>query len=238
MKRIILVLMLIFMAAFLYAQSTELDNVTDVKQVPVDTGRLLLREISIDTFEDPTNWVVSIPVDKGNTKVLRILGAPGAKEVLRLEEQVNNYNPTDRYVLGVRASFYGRTLTTISVKARKEIFIPGVAKTLSVWVAGREKAHDISVVLRDMDGVVKTIPMGLLNFTGWRKLEITIPNSINQKDLNTSLHGLYFIGFKINTHFEDTVGTYYVYFDDMRVVSDVIDDLIKNAQFDDISDGW
>lgn len=236
-KLSILLLLVIMGGVIVYAQSTEQDNNTPVESVSKDTGRLLLREISISTFEDPTLWMLNIPVDKGYSEKRRIAGSPKDKQPLKLEEQINNYTPVDTHVLGAKFGFYGRDLLTLSVTATEPIYMPGVVKVMSVWVAGRGKDHMLSAVLRGMDGEVYTLPLGKINFSGWNKMEVAIPGDIPQQD-PSGTHGLYFLGFIIETAFEQTVGRYYVYFDDMRIVSDVIDEVIKLEADDDIGDGW
>lgn len=238
MKKKILVIFFVSMTMFVYAQNTQLDNPVGLVNIPKETGRLLLREISISTFEDPTAWKISVPVDRGNFSSRRIFGSPAQKKPLRLEEQINQYQPVDQYVLGVKTEFYARSITSISIESERPIFMSGLVKSLSVWVAGRGKEHKLSVVIRDMSDEVKVLDMGKLNFSGWKKLEINIPTRFNQKDRNIETHGLYLLGFVINTKFEDTVGRYYIYFDDIRVISDVIDDAIKLNRSDTISDGW
>lgn len=238
MKKTIILLVMIYAVVNVYSQNTELDNTTNTEKVPIETGRLLLREISTDAFEDPTSWEVIIPFDKGNANTRRQLGGSNDKEELRLEQQINNYNPIDQYVLGVRIEFYGRDFTDIRIYAKNPIYVPGVVKILSVWVVGRNKNHTLSLIIRDMDGKIKKLPFGKLDFNGWEKLEVIIPPDINQVDPSGSLHGLYFIGYLINTDFEDTVGRYYIYFDDMRVISDVMDEALTVQSSDDMGDGW
>ncbi len=229
-----LVIHVVFVAAF--TQSTENDNTTDVLNAPQDTGRMLLREIVVDTFDDPTIWQVQMPIDKGIVHSQRILGGSKKKKPIRVKEQINNYNPADNYVYGVRIEYFSRNNTQIALRAVRPRYIPGIVKKISVWVSGRGKDHKISIVLRDMQGNVKKLPLGSLGFTGWKKLETSVPIELDQVDVNDAGYGLYIVGFVIDARFEDTVGRYYIYFDNIRAITDVLEEAIRDE--DDITDGW
>lgn len=241
MKKLILLLciMTIGFTMAVYSQDTANDNNTgNEKSVAKDTGRLLLREVLISPFEDPTLWTIKMSADKGYVEKRRLAGAPSEKKPLQLEEQINNYNPVDSYVLGVKAGFYGRDLVSISVKSTEALYLPGIVKLISVWVVGRGKDHMLSALVRGMDGQVMKLPMGKLNFFGWNKMEVAIPGELSQISVADSLNGLHFLGFEIDTVFEQTIGTYYIYFDSLQITSDVIADAILSEQNDDIADGW
>lgn len=225
---------MIFVSAF--AQSTENDNTTDVLNAPQNTGRMLLREILVDTFDDPTGWQVQMPIDKGIAYAKRIFGGSKKKTPIRVAEQINNYSPSDNYVYGVRVEYFSRNTTQIAIQAIRPKYVTGIVKKISVWVSGRGKGHELSIILRDMQGNIKKLPLGILNFTGWKKLETSIPIDVYQVDINDAGYGLYIIGFVIDTKFEDTVGRYYIYFDNVRAITDVLEEAIKEE--DDITDGW
>ncbi len=229
--------MLIFMLiGSVYSQSTENDNQTTTR-VPADTGRQLLREMLVTSFEDPTLWRISISEDEGTTKVRRISGGPALEKKQNLGQEEKNIFPGDEYVLGVKAEFYRRSETVIDMELQKAMFIPGIAKKLSLWVLGRDKRHTLSARVLDMNGNILTLPIGQLNFSGWKKLEVVIPESFAQEDLRRgNFYGMYLLGLRIDTYFQDTVGSYYVYFDDLRVIRDAMIDANKSE--DDISDGW
>lgn len=243
-KIITLFLAIVFFTGTVFAQSTENDNTTDYQgRVSSDTGRQLLREMVVESFEDPSLWEVKVPTDRAKVSYRRIIGGPLAKPVITIEDQtlrnrIQQVSITDEYVLGIKTEFYGRNEMAINAELRKPIFIPGLVKRLSLWVLGRNKRHELSIVLLDMDGNVKKLPMGTLDFVGWKKLEVVIPDSVNQENIrNNTLNGLYLMNVVVDTYFEDTVGIFYTYFDDMRIVRDAMLDVIYSAE-DEISDGW
>ncbi len=215
--------------------TSELDNTTGLSNFQTDTGRQQLRTILVENMDDPTVWTPFIPFDKGVITMRRLQGNPSGKEPLRSSELLI-YNPEDTYVIGLKTEFYGRDDFFLSLQANKPIFIPGIVKSISVWVAGRGKDHELRLVLRDLDGQVFILPVSELNYTGWRQLSINIPLNINQQDKTGFQYGLYFTAFLIETEFYDAEGTYYTYFDDIRAVSDLIADSIIDD--DDITDGW
>ncbi len=236
MKKILLLFMVQLVAFSVFAQSTENDNTTDTLNAPQNTGRMLLREILVDTFDDPTLWQVQMPIDKGVVHSQRMFGGSKQKPPIRVQEQINNYNPADNYVYGVRVEYFSRNNTQIALKSVRPRYVPGIVKKISVWVSGRDKGHELHIVLRDMAGNVKKLPLGSLGYTGWKKLETSIPIELDQVDVNDAGYGLYIIGFVVDTKFEDTVGRYYIYFDNIRAVTDVLEDAIRDE--DDIADGW
>ncbi len=239
-----LCLILLFSTSSLFAQSTENDDTTGITgRVPTDTGRQVLREMVILSFEDASNWKVRIPEDRGKTTIRRIIGGPSAKPEIVIEDQllkdqIQIIDSTDEYVLGVKTEFFGRSETTIEIDLRRSIFVPGIVKRVSLWVLGRSKRHQLWVVFRGMDGDIKRLSLGNLNFRGWKKLEVSIPLDIKQESVTGGFYsGFYLLGFEIDTYFEDTVGSFYAYFDDLRIIRDAILDLVYSAE-DEISDSW
>ncbi len=236
--------LMLFSTSALFAQNTENDDTTDLTgRVPTDTGRQILREMVILSFEDSSNWKVRIPEDRGKTTIRRIIGGPSAKpevviEDQLLKDQIQILDSTDEYVLGVKTEFYGRSETTIEIDLYRSVFVPGVVKKVSLWVLGRNKRHQLLVVFRGMDGDIKRLSLGNLDFRGWKKLEVNIPLDIKQESFGGGFYsGFYLLGFEIDTYFEDTVGSFYTYFDDLRIIRDAILDLVYTAE-DEISDSW
>ncbi len=233
----IVVYVVVVFPMVVFSQDTANDNTTGQNVNNVDTGRQLLREIVIDTFDDPTRWEAEMAIDRGVITSRRQFGGSKEKTPVRTEEQINGFNPTDNYIYGIRVDYFSRNNTNIYLRAVRPIYVPGIVKNISVWVAGRGKDHNLIVVLQDMKGNLKRFPLGKLNYRGWKKLEINIPVEVDQEGVQGVVNGLYIKGFIIDTNFVDTVGRYYVYFDDIRAISDVIDE-VYSAGGDDPSDGW
>ena len=85
--------------------------------------------------------------------------------------------------------------------------------------------------------------MGQLNFSGWKKLTVAIPPSPDGRRgiVQTSAYhgdkpGLKVIGFRVDCDPELARGSYYLYFDDLRAVTDLY--AMENRDEDDMDDNW
>jgi hypothetical protein len=233
MKKIISVLFCVIVGVTAtFAQQAEID----VSLLEKDVSPENLQEISINRFEDPGNWETSIPGDRGLVVHRRFTGEPNDKPPLDGEETLG-FDITDDHVLGMRVNFFSRGPTHIGIEAVKPILIPGITKTLSVWAVGRNFNHELKVVIEDYWGSKHILSMGKLNFLGWRQMTTIIPNTIDQFNVHfTEGSGIKLLGFIVDTAIEETYGSYYVYLDDLRAVTDL--SLEANRDPDDILDSW
>ncbi len=208
----------------------------DPSVLGVDSSQQNLQEISIDRFEDPGFWLSSIPADRGLIMHRRVQGAPMDKEPIAAEAEAG-IEPTDENVVGVKADFYRRGAVTISLIPVRPLAVPGIVKTISVWVVGRNFNHRLNLVLEDYFGNVNVLPMGRLNFSGWKQLTVAIPPTLMQRNphYNTET-GLRIRGFTIDADINEAYGTYYVYFDDLRAVTDLFAEESRDP--DDMVDNW
>lgn len=193
-----------------------------------------LQEVSVSKFEDPAAWRPYISGDFGYIIARKLEGGPQAKQPIANEEGATGGD--DVSSLGVKVSFIRRGVTTIGVTAVNPIPIDGLVKVVSVWVAGRNVPHKLSLMVRDQDGRIQKLYMGMLNFSGWKQLSVAIPSKVQQRSSRANRVGLQVVGFEIDTAIEDTRGTYYVYFDDMRAWVDFA--AFKFAGSDDPVDAW
>jgi len=231
MKRALIVVVLILSAAFLFAQQDA--NTVDLGK---DTAQQALQEISISKFEDPGFWRVYMPIDQGVIESRRFEGSPLDKQPLPEEELLGIATPDD-YVLGVKASFFRRGNAEIYIQPIRPLEVPGITKTISVWVAGRNFSHRLVCVVSDYFGNVNLLDMGLLNFSGWKRLTAAVPPTIVQRDFHyIDRMGLQIMGFIIEPELMETYGTYYVYFDDLRAYTDLFAE--EGRDPDDMVDSW
>jgi hypothetical protein len=111
-------------------------------------------------------------------------------------------------------------------------------------VAGRNFNHSIYLLLDDALGRHFELYIGKLNFQGWKKLTVAIPpqapdgvHGIIQRNYHyTNLMGIRITGFRIDCDMMEAYGSYYVYFDDLRAVTDLFAEDMRDA--DDMSDMW
>ena len=81
------------------------------------------------------------------------------------------------------------------------------------------------------------LDMGLLDFVGWKKVNIVVPSSIKQHNYHdTDWRGISFAGFSIATDPAESYGVYYVYFDELRAITDIYSEEFRDE--DDMEDGW
>jgi hypothetical protein len=209
---------------------------TDPADIGVDTAQQNLQTISVSRFEDPGFWRSSIPADRGLVIHRRLAGSPADKEPIPAEQEAG-IEPTDENVVGLRANFYRRGDVAVSLVPVRPLAVPGIVKTLSVWVVGRNFNHRLSVVVEDYFGNINVLPMGTLNFSGWSQMTVAIPPSIEQRSphYNTET-GLLIRGFVIDAELTEAFGTFYVYFDGLRAVTDLFAEQARDD--DDLIDNW
>ncbi len=234
MRRYVLLSLMVavFAVPMGFAQETDVDPA----QIGIDSAQQNLQQISISRFEDPGFWLSSIPADRGLVMHRRLAGAPADKEPLEGEEEVGA-DVTDENVIGVKATFYRRGSVAVSLRPNRPLAVPGIVKTLSLWVVGRNFNHRLSIVLEDYHGNVNVLPMGELNFSGWKQMTVAIPPTLEQRNphYNTET-GIKILGFVIDADINQAYGTYYVYFDDLRATTDLFAEVSRDP--DDMIDNW
>ncbi|MFP4113325.1 MAG: flagellar filament outer layer protein FlaA [Spirochaetota bacterium] len=233
MKRVLLLTILIAGTAMLLGAQQAEPEAADLGQ---DTAQQLLQEVSVSKFEDSGFWRVYMPIDQGVIESRRFEGGPADKEPLPEEEEIGIATP-DEFVLGVKASFFRRGNAEIYVQPIRPLQVPGIAKTISVWVVGRNFNHRLNVVVADYFGNVNVLNMGTLNFSGWKEMTVAVPPTLVQRDYHyNDRMGIQILGFMIEPALLETYGTYYVYFDGLRVLTDLFAE--ESRDEDDMVDSW
>ena len=249
-KPIIALLAFAALTATLFAQTaaTKADvGAPDPNKIGIETAQQKLMEVSVDKFEAAGFWNASISSDEGIITSRLFAGQPaGSKAEPTADPRYVGQDPkvTDKFVFGVKTEFYTRGYNEIFVNATKAIPIEGITKTISVWVVGRNYNHTLWIELKDFFGNTFELPMGKLNFQGWKKLSVAVPpqnpdgtSGIVQRNFHYTSHmGLKITGFRIECDPNEAYGTYYIYLDDLRAVTDLFAEDSRDA--DDISDVW
>jgi len=203
-----------------------------------DATRSLYRVV-VDTFEEAGEWYASMPGDQGLAVSRRHLGAPaalkkeGAKDVSvppdkasppRERKADGSYQSTyyppykdeKKYILGVRVDFFKRGHNWFAVYPYRPVKLEGVVKSFELWVCGRQKSHSLSIIIDDAFGKEHVIPMGKLNFLGWKRMFVNVPEGVIQYDYRFSeKRGITFKGLLIQTNPLESYGKYYIYFDNL-----------------------
>jgi hypothetical protein len=245
MKKIIAIILAFSIVASVMAQASV--GAADPNAIGIDTAQQKLQTVSVDKFEAAGFWNVFISPDEGIANGRLFQGGPSGKEnEPKPEERYAGIDPkvADQYVYGVRADFLRRGHNQIFVLADKPIPIEGITKTISIWVVGRNYNHTLKVIVQDFFNNRFELTMGKLNFQGWKKLSVAVPpqnpdgrTGIIQRNYHyNNQMGIKIIGFKIECDPMEAFGAYYVYFDDLRAVTDLFAE--DNRDEDDMIDGW
>jgi hypothetical protein len=214
-----------------------------------DSAEQKLKEVSIEKFESEGTWGAQMSADEGVIKGRLFDGSPrvaaeGSTDGKKPIVEEKDKNIPDTKVYGVKVDFFRRGYNSFTVTATKPLPVEGIAKTVSVWVVGRNYNHVLKLILEDYWGKQFELYVGKLNHSGWKLMTVAIPpqnpdgkSGIIQKDYHYSTRmGLKIVGFKVECDPEDAYGSYYIYFDDLRVVSDLYEMSARDA--DDMNDNW
>lgn len=239
MKRIVFAVVLLASTAFLFAQ-TEIGD-PNPEKVGVESAQQKLKEVSVDKFEQAGFWISQMSSDEGFTTTRLFEGGPAGKTPIPEETDLNI---PDKYVLGTRVDFLRRGFNSFTIVPLRPIPIEGITKTISVWVVGRNYNHTLKILIQDFLGRDYELYLGKLNFQGWKKLTVAIPpqamdgrNGIIQRDYHyNSQMGIKVVGFKVECDPMESYGSYYLYLDDLRAVTDLFAE--ENRDPDDMVDSW
>ena len=234
---------LIACGGFMFAQTAEEYSIDSpsAEQIGVTSAEVTLKEVSVDKFETEGTWQSYISADEGIIASRLFDGSPAGKQPIPDEEGMNI---PDSKVLGARIDFYRRGHNSFTITATKPLPVEGVTKTVSVWVAGRNFNHSLTLLIKDYWGNDFELYMGRLNHSGWKQFTVAVPpqnpdgkNGIIQKDYHYSDRlGMKIVGFRVDCDPEDAYGNYYIYFDDLRAVTDLYD--LQSRDEDDLLDNW
>lgn len=237
MKKFLLSVLVAAAACAVFAQNSLVEE-PNPETVGNDSAMQALREVSLDKFERDGSWFVHMSPDYGVISARNFKGSPAMKEPLKGEEEAE-----DTQVLGVKVEFFRRGVNSFYVNAQRPIAIEGVTKTVSVWVCGRNQGHDMFLLVEDYFGRNYELYMGNLGFSGWKKLTCVVPPSpdsehgiVQRSAYYGNKPGLRIIGFRVDCNPMLARGTYYMYLDDLRCVTDLYD--LENQDIDDMSDAW
>jgi len=153
------------------------------------------------------------------------------------------YNRDDLMSFGIRGRFDRQGYNWIDVypvtgegdDAKPfEIPLPGRVRNFDLWVWSGNVDMYIEAMVRDYQGVVHTINFGNLAHTGWKNLWAFVPNNIRQdKRVQPSHAGLKFVKFRIWTQPTERVGDFYLYFKQLKTLTDTFESMFDGDQLAD-----
>jgi hypothetical protein len=236
MRRILLVGLMVALAVSLsFSQSSDPDSVSSANSQIV--------EIRLSGFEDASFWKVAMPIDQGVISKMSKKGYPrdlsGDDSIIAKRDK--KYDIPRNYardkVLGIKVEYITRGYNWFTLKPVKPIMVEGVCQSLSVWVAGRNYKHWLRAIIQNFYGEDMLVYVDRLNFIGWKELMVSIPETVVQRDFHfVDKIGIKFNGFVVECDPMETFGVYYIYFDEMRAMTDVFNE--KTRDIDDMHDDW
>lgn len=122
--------------------------------------------------------------------------------------------------------------TTGQEEQHRAIQLPGRAQGISVWVHARGKPYTLEAWIEDYKGNTHILPMGSVNFVGWRPMIAHIPTYVPQETTTypqTRLTKLTKFVLRANTRapHETLIEDTFVFFDQIKVLTDTYE-----VQFD------
>lgn len=141
-----------------------------------------------------------------------------------------NTSNDDLRVLGIEAAFRQRGYNYIEIipverlsdgsSIRRPIELPGDTIGVSLWVWGSNFDYTMELHVRDYRGMVHQVPLGKINYHGWRQLTATIPTGIPRSNpYEFNFADLYIDKIVLWTEPKEIVSGFYVYFDDLQALS-------------------
>ncbi|MEW5816102.1 MAG: flagellar filament outer layer protein FlaA [Spirochaetota bacterium] len=162
----------------------------------------------------------------------------------------SNKDGKDLKVLGVKAKFDRKGYNYIELippEKKRPFMIPGKVKMLDIWVWGSNYDYYMEVHVRDYRGIVHVLPLGDLKYVGWKDLKVQFPSFIPQEGGHVKSGGfekeLELVKFVIWTRPEEDVSGFQIYFDQIKVLTDVFvsrfdgDDLAGKESDDSVWSG-
>jgi hypothetical protein len=216
-------------------------GVSSAENLGKDSSQQKLVDVTIDQFEDPGTWYGSIMNEYGLITLRQKEGFPARREVLdkaRLDNEREENVPIGTSVLGIKVVFFRRAVISFGVNPVRPLPIPGLAKTVSVWVVGRSFNHRLKLVLEDYFGNRYVVSFDKkLTFQGWDKLTAVIPPQVMQSEKHyTGRAGIKIVGITVECDLMETYGTFYMYLDDLSSVTDLFTE--ESRDIDDVVDDW
>jgi TonB family protein len=164
-----------------------------------------IRTEVVESFDAESGWSCSMGADEGYGSV-RSFPSGGGR------------------ALGLKVVFLKRSPSSVLLSPARPILVDPRCIMLSVRALGRNFPHELSVVVLDYYGQAFELPLGRLDFTGWKTLKAYVPRfdpatgaGIVQDDPHyTRPAGLRIAGLKIAFEPEDAYGSFFAYFTDIE----------------------
>lgn len=161
-------------------------------------------------------------------------------------------DPASAKVLGVKAKFDRKGENWFEVYPEykdiqdkngnpiREIPLVGTLSQLDFWVWGAHYQYYLEVLLRDAAGIVHVIPVGTMNFNGWRNFIVPISGNILQHSpMRSGPKYLALMGFRVRADAKENVDDFTIYFDQIKYTTNSLDNVYDgfSLRYADFGDG-
>ena len=203
-------------------------------------GAQLIRSISIEDFDGDSAQEWSVVGSRfADAEVVqwqvvnawpRVLYGNNPDEVLR--------------AFGVRGGFtrQGHNYIEIIPPGGGAIELPGVVDELEMWIWSANLRYYVTIQIQDYRGIYHTLDMGSIRHLGWKQFSVRIPTGIPQRWERTSAQtNLRLVKLVLWTDPRERVDEFYVYFDEIRGVTNTHQRLIDGYELGDpqfIRENW
>jgi TonB family protein len=175
----------------------------------------------LDGFDDASPWSCRIEGEDGFATTRSFASPLGPDAGSSTEATASSRKPGPDRALGIKVEFLRRS-ASIATIAPPEPLIAGLrCAFLSLRVLGRSYRHELSIVVLDYYGRPFELPLGRLDFSGWKKLTVYVPLEIVQDDAHYERPGgLRIAALRLRFDPEEAYGSFYAYFDRLEATID------------------
>lgn len=191
----------------------------------------LLDSVTVESFDaDTTGWTVDASryVDNQLLDSRVVEGWPS---------QLFGFKPTQDtlQVFGVRAGFERRGHNYVRITPPDGVLeLDGLVKEIELWVWNARRQYYLTAHVQDALGVYHTLDMGNISHLGWKRVAVKVPSSVKQVEkIHPSSDRLGLIGFTVWTDPSERVDDFQLYFDEVRILTDLFQPLLDGEDFAD-----
>lgn len=184
----------------------------------------------VDNFDSPdTDWTWVAAGSKFVTKGYPVLKFfDGMPNSIRVSQ--NDPKGVYKY-LGMEVKFDRKGDNWVDIVPSKkgsdstivpyEVPFKGRISRLDMWVWGANYAYELEFLVRDSNGRVHTLSLGLVNHEGWKNMSVTIPSNIQQASpyLN-GVQQMSLVAFRVRSRPTERVDSFYIFFDQFKALTD------------------
>lgn len=149
---------------------------------------------------------------------------PAFARELEVVTKRGNTDALGEQTLFVHTSFEVPGRQHYRLEVTEPVMIPGRLFRASVWVHSSMYRDKLELLFETAQGKEVRVPTGDLMWHGWRRLDLTLPVSLQKMQRNVEQRNEHrFVGFLIRSHPKSKPGDVALSFDNLLIVSDLVD---------------